>query len=781
MPESSPTRTLRSIGTGLAAFWIAWASASPRPAEAQEPTPELREKVARLVGQLDAPAFAQREKATEQLIELDDAARPILEATLKDTAARLTLEQRERIELILKDGPLPWLESRSHLEPADLDLLREFRAGQIERNRAYDAFRGIERIVRASDTRDEALALIVRTLLTRSPADDNRQNDGIGSYQILSTLRQVLDHKEAGPKTGRAMAQWVASAYIPLMQRPADAPQYSDLHTADDVALRVLLADQLPLDTFERLLKAACAITPVRPSGYWDEPRNGLGARSVVGFSYSRHTTSEHLGRLIQTLIRRAGLAPHYNYSPFGPAEPLQLLLASPKLTEQQARAVATWLFGRPQARPPYTEPVDVTMRWLTNRTIWTPDDTKGYSEPGPQNPEEIAFKRWQTWLADNADKPLLVRPTGPSCRYILATMLLTDPDRPSLEITIDAQILPGVGYLLGKSNSLHETQMHWVRIEDNPGRWQMSSAGSAPQNARHLQILSFSRNGANGGTEMCRLGQVYTRDHGRYPQESGRVEYATFQLLVDPAQKDTVPSPEQLRDPAWWGRRAVDAFAATHRELASANEADIDGEGHVVRANLAPALCRTGHIEKALRDLLSDPVPRVVAKAALQLARWKATLDAKPLLPLLESNDATTAAAAAETFSCLGRPEGVHWLIARVKKEGLAGPAMRILMRHGDVGRFDPEQKARLAAELITAILPPAENPSHPAVCEWFIVQRWSGFDFGYQVGADPAENTKALVCYHDWAKAPRPPENAPTTSKTARDRRPRPAAPGR
>jgi hypothetical protein len=749
----------------LGTLWMAAPSLAASPEEtAEEATVGLREKVRRLVDHLDAPSFAQREQATEELVQLDDAARPFLESILKDNAAKLSLEQRERIELILKRGPSPLLESRSGLEPADLAVLRELQSGPVEQRHSYEAMSRLSRLIREPQTRDEALALIVRALLAQVLANEKQQDGPMRSFPTPPAFREILDHKNAGPHTRRAMAEWVRKCYIPMLQRADGRSRSSDVSTADDTALRILLADGLPLETFERFLEAACAIAPSRSGGPWDEPHGTLGIRSIVGFGYSRHTTSGHLARLLQALMRQTDTTQRYGYGPFGPVEPLQLIMASPKLTERQARAAATWLVRRPKGSPAYPGAIDVSMRWLTSRTIWTAADSKGFPGPGPRDTGWVALERWQDWLAANRDKPLLARPAGPPYRYICVDMAIPDPDHPSIEIEIDAEILPGVGYYLGRPNGLDNAQ--WVRMEENPGYEQIARAGwRASADLKHLHVLTLDRSRAGGGSELCRLGQVFTRDHARYAQGGDRIQHAAFQLLVDPARKETVPTAEQIRDAAWWGRRAVDAFAATYRQLDSSKTGNVDGEWQSGLASLAPALCRTRHIEKAVRGLLNDPEPRIATRAALQLAQWKVSMkdDEERLVRLLESDDPTITTCAAEALSRIGRPEGVHWLIGRLKKEGLDSPALTALERHRSVGGFTPEQRAKLAGRLIMAILPEAEDELHPAVCEWLIVQRWCGYDFGYHVGGDAEENTNALARYHEWARSPQPPAEAP------------------
>jgi hypothetical protein len=61
---------------------------------------------------------------------------------------------------------------------------------------------------------------------------------------------------------------------------------------------------------------------------------------------------------------------------------------------------------------------------------------------------------------------------------------------------------------------------------------------------------------------------------------------------------------------------------------------------------------------------------------------------------------------------------------------------------------------KHRLAVELVKAVLPREDSINQPAGLESLLAREWTGEDFGYQLGADPAKNTAALGKYHEWAE---------------------------
>ena len=80
--------------------------------------PSLEEKVKRLIEQLDADEFADRERASERLLAMGVSIHPLLRAQL---AATPTPEVETRLEAVLRKGPpvSPLVES-----PAALQQLR---------------------------------------------------------------------------------------------------------------------------------------------------------------------------------------------------------------------------------------------------------------------------------------------------------------------------------------------------------------------------------------------------------------------------------------------------------------------------------------------------------------------------------------------------------------------------------------------------------------------------------------------------------------------------------
>jgi len=180
---------------GLAASWPAAAVAQNSPADAAESKPEhepqsdpeLEAEIARLVRQLDADSFVEREKAQQRLIEIGAAALPRLYQAAESKSAEQRFRARHIIEAIELRDITEQFAALGRMRDEDIDLEQ----GMWLIARLVDSRADRERITRQLD----ALADEVRTRL--GPDVDPRSVD---PRIAIDALRHVLavEHGLAG-------------------------------------------------------------------------------------------------------------------------------------------------------------------------------------------------------------------------------------------------------------------------------------------------------------------------------------------------------------------------------------------------------------------------------------------------------------------------------------------------------------------------------------------------------------------------------------------------------
>jgi hypothetical protein len=759
-------------------------------AAADSPTtsaPAGRNQVTELIKQLGEEDPSRQQKAVTALLELGASVRPRLEAALKSEDGDLSDAQRERINAILiDDGEIIRLEKKSGLAEEELEALQTLRTTPLSGNSRYKVQQELRDIASQAEMTDDSLALIVHSLLFQLPQrTDSGSERGFDSYAALDIFRRILDHANAGQATGRAFNRWVREWYIPFMS-PKEGERQNLRSTGQEgqIVKRLLNRDALDVVTFEQLFDAFCRKLAVVQAGYTSDE---LRAEPLVMISlvYSRHTTSEHLGRLIQALIAQSVSSDDSRGRFPSASESLKILIASPKLTDVQARAIVTWLLRpSPGFRGPGPAEIDLLSQ-LTDHTVLTAEDFKGdFTKLMMGKPLQIAMERWRAWWDANRDKPFPVRPKEPRYRYVTADVLISEDDKPAVAIAGDIILEPGIGYPLRKAGSdrvtwvcrqsasmtdlYRPTSSLMAKLMPNAvalaeytlyeGGGYGGGAGTYTAGAVQFSGWSSSPGGQRAAAQTfvvpnsSQLARAARADEATSrPSAPARTARATF--LHDLAQGPG-PTPDQLADPSFWINGVVKSAADATRRANTAEVREFAmGRGYGELAGvLQLEQYRMPSLEPALGELLKDSDPAVAASAALVLARWKVEVDAKRLLELLEVEDDVASGWAAEALALAGRPEGVRHLLKHLQDPRCSSDAHGTLIRLADSGRFSPEVKSKLAVEIISTLVPRKDDPVRPALMEVLLAQRWTGEDFGYQLGADPAKNTAALGRYHQW-----------------------------
>jgi len=744
-------------------------------------------QVAELIKQLGAEELGPQRKAVDALVELGAAARPQLEAVLKSEDSELSDQQKERINAILiDDGEIIRLEKKTSLAEEEVEALQILRTTPLSSDARYKVPQELREIATEAERTDEDLALIVHSMLSQLPArTDSGEQRGFDPYMVSDIFRKIIEHAHAGEATSRAFGRWVREGYIPTMSPKGDGDQTRPGGGQEsEIIKRLLNRDALDAGTFEQLLDAFCQKLAVKQSSYnYDELRAEPAV--MVGLVYSRHTTSEHLGRLAQALIAQSLSGDEYRgYSSLA-AEAMKFIVASPKLTEVQARAIITWLLRRESdSRGSGIVGFDLISQ-LTNHTVLTPDDLKGdYTEMMTGKPIQMAMTRWREWWDVNRDKPVLPRPKEPRYRYVAADVLIGEDDQSIVQIVGDIILEPGIGHVLRKAGS---DRVIWVcrQASSMTDLYRGSSSLMAKLVPDGVQLSEYNFDGGGGyggGSGMYPAGAV--KFSGLYssagsqralaqppvvsaisgtvrvarvggpssqPSAHGRTACAVF---VHDLAQGSGPTAGQLADPSFWIKGAVKSAADMTRRANTREARRIAMSlGYREGAGLLQLeQYRMPLVESALGELLKDGDPAVAAAAALVLARWKVEVDAARLVELLDVEDDQASGWAAEALARAGRPEGVRHLLKHLRNPEYRGDAHGMLMRLADEGQFSPEVKSKLAMDIITTLLPREDDPARPVLMEVLLAQRWTGEDFGYRLGAEPEKNAAALARYHQW-----------------------------
>jgi len=665
------------------------------------------------------------------------------------------------------------LEKASELEDDQIDALRELRANPVKRSDSYQMSQEFEEVFKIEDLTDEALALITYSLQTQmAPMGERRYEWGFDDYRLAELFRKTLDHAHAGPATNHAFSRWVRERVVPTMTAtaPDSGPRLD--HPMIELVKRLLLRDALEAETFDRFVTAFCAKLASGSSRSYGEI--SAEPQVMAGLCCSKHTTSEHLGRMAQAIVLSvSGGSGAYSYP--GPSETMKFILGSPKLTGEQARALLTWVLefepgGHLDSRwfellaqltTPF-DPPDEAFR-INPLELYKPSGMRQYRE------------KWRTWWAGRRDEPWPVRKDARRLRYIIAQIESENNGPPAVRIVTDAPVEFGFAYLFADPVAADDAT--WISL----ARWSPMQTWQAdilgrwyPDNAVMLQEHHFMNSGWSGGGGVYVPGAVRLTSRSSRSRDNRSISSIRSVLLHD-LSEGPGPATEQLKDLSFWVNGAVSAAADQVRRMAANPELSspsVPGEDlGTTLLQLEPY--RLPGMDEPMTRLLDDKDPTVAATAALVLARWEAELDAARIIPLLQSDSDAARCAAAEALTLAERPEGLRCLTDRFKEPASSGSAAAILLRLAEATQFTPDARARLGAEIIKAILPRQEEPLRPCVREYLLARRWSGHDFGYQIGAEPAANTAALLKYHAWAENPRPPEDEEESSgaRAARD----------
>jgi hypothetical protein len=678
----------------IAGVFLVWSTRTVSAADSPSASaPAGRGQVAELIKQLGVEELGPQRKAVDALIELGAAARPQLQAALKSEDSELSDQQKERINAILTEGgEIIRLEKKSSLAEEEVEALQLLRTTPLSGNARYKVPQELRDIVAQAEMTDEDLALIVHSIVFQKPSKtDSGDQRGLEPYMLSDIFRRILEHAHAGEATGRAFGRWVREGYIPTMSAKDDENQMRRGGQDGEIVKRLLNRDALDAATFEQLLDAFCRKLAVKQSSYnYDELRAEPAV--MIGLVCSRHTTSEHLGRLAQAIIAQSVSGEGNRGFSSSVSEAMKFIIASPKLTEVQARAIIVWLLrGGPDSLRSGTS-FDLISQ-LTNHTVLTAEDLKGdYTEIMTGKPMQMAMTRWKAWWEANRDKPLLPRPKEPRYRYVAADVLIGEDNQPIVQIVGDLILEPGIGYVLRKPGS---ESMTWVcrqatsmtdlyrgasslMVKLMPDAVRLSeynlyggggygggmgvysagavqfSGGSSPAGGQSAAVRPSLPTGAWGAARAATIGGASSQ-----PSAAAKTFRAAF---VHDLAQGPGPTAEQLAAPSFWINGAVKSAAEMTRRANTREFREIgmslgyrEGAGILQLEQYRMPL-----VESALGERLKDSDPAVAASAALVLARWKVEVDAKRLVELLEVEDDLAGGWAAEALALTGRPEGV-------------------------------------------------------------------------------------------------------------------------
>lgn len=752
-----------AIGASLVTAPGARLSAEPpasSPTTAAAPA-ELKEEFEALLAQLDAPSFPARQKATESLIELGDPARPLIEAALNDTSRKLSVEQTERLKSILAEGATLLWEQRSGLGAAELDLLRSLQNARVEQQKSYEVSERIRAMIRRDETTDMGLALIVKALLSQMPKTQQEEQTGFQSHLVYDCMRQVLDKSSVGPATGEALAPWVRDFFLPAMKDIEKARRTPSFHYMEQTIRPLVTGDMLTQDGYESIVQAFCE----RQVGVLERTRNYYDFLSrpdptiAMGLVFSRHATSDDIGRLLQGLMLRASIQSGSSYESF---QAMDLLLASPALTDAHVRGFMAWAFAPmggelPQNRGQIAE----VLNKLAVRTRWTPDDFREAADVATSERGGDYIARWDALWKAHGQGAVLKADAQPECRYLSVELDVSDPDKPTASVVADRSLVPGLGYVAHGTGRSRERQ--FVRLRPQRDPWSNSSGND--ERRMWLDIWQiYSGGGYSGGGQDFAPGEI--RNVGSGSRSDGNTTYRYVRLATILALTDTADDPpaDRLKDAEYWIDQLFDdALESERQNVSTTKPAPTPRPRRGGRSSFATlSACRTRHTEERLRKAVGEEPPRVAAAAAVLLADWGADVDTDRLMQLLDTDDLTAATQAASALAMKGKIDGALWLIKRLKDAKVSDDVRAKLLSLPALERLDADARAKLAAELIRTVLPTSETPEHPAVNDYLLVRVWTGLDFGYVIGGDPAANNAALAKYHEWAEHPTPP---PTT----------------
>lgn len=723
----------------------------------------METRVQELVRQLDSPSFSQREEATRALIDLGDDARPHLKRILENRED-LSTEQKQSIGTILKEGPMGLLERASGLPEQETKMLRALHLRQTDHDDRWEIGQQIRTLLDAPDLNDAGLALIVRAILPNLPdlSNENRDEELIDRHTVFNLLERASNHENAGKATVEALARWMQDWYIPQVIERKDDSHHFGLHDANEIAKRVLVQDRLDADGFELLFQAYCKRV-AGPGRIDHHAELGTTKDVIIGFAYSRHASSRHIGELAQALLTRIVI--HAEHGGWGdPVEALDIVTASPQLTEIQARGVLNTLL-RADAHASFDDDKDQLLGQLTGHEVWRQSDFDAtLQEVMLRRPQIDAMKRWRQWWSDHHDDELLAhRKTGKVCRYVLVELDLSKEQEPEVRIGGDVRLRAGVPTVLRPPAGPAEA--HWVRLRKaglSPSReWTFILRHLAPDGVVIERTTVRDSGGSGGHTQLLSPGRPEFTGHRSGSRNNQSFKYITIEGVYD-LGRDPGPDEAQLKDPAYWVRAATKTTARLYGRLQAEEELEL------LEQYLAPRYgplnlerYRNPHLEEIMKEWLAGDEPGLSAMAALVLTRWEIDIDTAPLLAMLDADRPEIVAWAAEALTRAGEPEGVRHLIRQLKTQGTAADAAyTTLVKLADEHGFEPQTKADLAAGLIAAVLPREETPDKPVLREVLLVEQWTGHDFGYHLGAEPSENTQVLQRYHEWARDPKPPE---------------------
>ncbi len=737
-PHRPPRTAITSI---VAISIVAFALLAP-PARAQSLSDDklLGKRVVTLVDQLKAPAFKTREQATLDLLDLGEPIHPQLRTLLDEKTNPLSTEQQQRIEEILTSDPLSSLERRSGFSDEDLALFRGFREGTSNQTDKLPASHRMEELAQTPDVSDAGLALLVRTLTAVLPADLSPANVGVGS--AFPIIKAAAHSPNANRLTTSAVTHWVKDWLIPYGLTPTESQRSGYLYSMTSGILYLARADALEEPAYTAFLNAYC--DKIASGRKFAREEIGLDRQIVIGLAYSRHATSDHLGRLIQALLTRSTLA---EFDGSDPISMLTYIASSPNLTEAQARALIDALLDPNVHNSLSYDAVDIIENLTGRLTTLDPD-----WRIRPYGANAVS-EEWRAWWAQNRNAPLLTKASDKRYRYILVDIRSENGSDWHPVIAVDEVVQPSWRAELFHHRSDRST-CSWVRLNPHPfsrtSIAQKEILTSIP-NRIHCETWSF-RDG--------QFGWAGPPPYSRWARVTGNgklreLRYTAIGLLHDLADGPG-PTDEQLHSLDYWTNRVVVDTASVQHHMRRTSQGANVGYWWTYYSLLQFEAYPKELFAPPIRALAKTAEPDVAATAWLLLARWGQEVEQSVLLPMLHADDDHTASDAAQVLARRGRPEAVRALIERVKGDMPSRSAYQSLLKLSDSPGYPPDTKAQLAGEIIRALLPKTDGGTPDLLQRVILARQWSGQDFGYQLGADADHNTAALARYHEWAAHP-------------------------
>lgn len=721
---------------------------------ATAPSEAVAQEVAALIKSLEAEEFAERQRASEKLVEMGKAIHPVLNKALAEDE-ELGAQQKSRLrDVLIDDGAIIRLEKSGKLDQDQTQVLEQLRINPLKRNDSYRAAEELRRGLEEEEMIDEGLALLVYSLVRQIAKDDN-SDTGFQSHQLYSIFDAILAQSAAGESTGRAFGHWIREYVIPRAF-PADSPdgpRMNDYQVTQTVQ-KLLVQDSLDAATYDALVSGMCRQMSRAGQRSWGG-EFGLNNQTVIPVCYSRHCRSEHIGRIIEAIMSE-----NFHQTGWGGwsagSQCLNYVVTCPKLTEDHARALVQWLVCGGGQFNGFFEPNFESLVQLTGEPFVGPEDMESLIQGyvGRSNNEHMKRieDRIRQWYAAHQDKPI-ISDSPPRYRYL--EVEISGDEKPQVRVLTDTPLKRGMGqFVRDKSDRGAFTVVCESRCPQGlESRLYQNNA--LPPDAVNVQVCRVATNGSSIGSQMFVPGDPQFVFQSTTTRDNQPVQSFRAAVLLPVEGK---PADEQLASVDFWIKGCVRAATEQTRRAAQKGRAgfgNISGPEGTRMNPLGLESYRVPGLEAEVRKLITSDEPWLVASAALLLARWQADFDPVPARQLLASGDASLAVVAAEALALAGDPEGIRLLAEQMKDPMRTGSAAKLLDRAARSAKIDPAAKKSQAAKLIESLLPAQEVPGQACLAAVIVVKAWTGEDFGYEVGADPAKNSAALKRYHEWAAA--------------------------